>query len=703
MDKVWHPQQSCDYLDNPRPLHGTLFLVPKKEDKRDEKSQFPKSCNYDVWTGTDDTSYQVKIMEESSRQQVLSNPMHNCFSSVEEEQYHAKVSRSQSFSENGIKMDHLVTPDPRRLSFASNESGMSSNSSEIWSYDLPEKKKNFSQMFQTTEPSQRDSIWGDSDFHFSSDKCHSIKENSGYDSDYFSQLTNSIRDSSNFLRRSSGFSSDSDRTSRRTSSNLERRYSRFSVDTRRDSELSGCSDRRSSGFVSDFDRRDSSSSNSSIGHFGSFSEHQPIAPQLPAPVIHAGMEHVPQWLKSLRLHKYTDLIMSMTYAEMTALTEEKLEHLNVTKGARRKIIASIQKLEERPSTLAAIDTELEIEDCDIKKVLVELESVIKSPIKIEEEENPRSRHDSAIDSGTEVSEDEEQDVGGEVQCSGRKLVDLILKTLRKACSLILLSQHTDTKNVALLTTLLDLCLSRDCYLPRQKQLLLSWKQKLYSIWGPLPSPHQNMSPKEKTFQFKSPHISPCSYGHHPSLQSGWAGWSQQHHTEDNKERLTVPSSVDTFQQRKDHPFLMPRNSAPNIGSSNLFSSPLSYKKRYSFQDGALSPRVSLHHRNSLPTLEPSLPATVMQNDQQHPRVSKHDSEWRSSLNTLGLRFSDFQCGSDTVSEVVDISDDQASSNVTTKEQTPTTILVTQVDSPSDSELNTRLESLCLAVTEQALE
>ena len=148
------------------------------------------------------------------------------------------------------------------------------------------------------------------------------------------------------------------------------------------------------------------------------------------------------------------------------------------------------------------------------------------------------------------------------------------------------SMFTNIYNlVALFTALLDLCLSRECYLPRQKQLLLSWKQKLYSIWGPLPSPHQNVSPKEKAFNLKSPHISPCSYGPHAGLQPGWAGWNQQHNAEDNKERLTVPSPGDTFHQRKDHPFLMPRNSAPNIGSSLMFSSPLSYKKRYSFQDG----------------------------------------------------------------------------------------------------------------------
>jgi len=52
--------------------------------------QFKKNSNYDIWTGTDDTSYQVKIMEDSFGQQVLSNPMYNCYSSLEEEQYHAK-------------------------------------------------------------------------------------------------------------------------------------------------------------------------------------------------------------------------------------------------------------------------------------------------------------------------------------------------------------------------------------------------------------------------------------------------------------------------------------------------------------------------------------------------------------------------------------------------------------------------------------
>ena len=56
------------------------------------------------------------------------------------------------------------------------------------------------------------------------------------------------------------------------------------------------------------------------------------------------MELVPGWLKLLRLHKYTDLIMSFTYEAMLHLTEEQLEVKGVTKGARRKIINNIQVL-----------------------------------------------------------------------------------------------------------------------------------------------------------------------------------------------------------------------------------------------------------------------------------------------------------------------------------------------------------------------
>ena len=53
-----------------------------------------------------------------------------------------------------------------------------------------------------------------------------------------------------------------------------------------------------------------------------------------------GMEYVPIWLKHLRLHKYTDFIMGLSYQELMQITEEKLINLNVTKGDRLKILAN---------------------------------------------------------------------------------------------------------------------------------------------------------------------------------------------------------------------------------------------------------------------------------------------------------------------------------------------------------------------------
>ncbi|XP_048339073.1 protein Smaug homolog 1-like [Sphaerodactylus townsendi] len=45
----------------------------------------------------------------------------------------------------------------------------------------------------------------------------------------------------------------------------------------------------------------------------------------------------------------------MTYDEMMALTECQLEAQNVTKGARHKIVISIQKLKERQSLLKSLE------------------------------------------------------------------------------------------------------------------------------------------------------------------------------------------------------------------------------------------------------------------------------------------------------------------------------------------------------------
>ncbi|XP_075692413.1 protein Smaug homolog 2 isoform X2 [Rhinoderma darwinii] len=89
---------------------------------------------------------------------------------------------------------------------------------------------------------------------------------------------------------------------------------------------------------------------------------------------------VPTWLKSLRLHKYASLFSQMSYEEMMRLTEQHLESQNVTKGARHKIALSIQKLRERPSVLRSLEKDI-LEGGNVRNALQELQQIIITPIK----------------------------------------------------------------------------------------------------------------------------------------------------------------------------------------------------------------------------------------------------------------------------------------------------------------------------------
>ncbi|XP_066486060.1 protein Smaug homolog 1 isoform X3 [Tiliqua scincoides] len=94
----------------------------------------------------------------------------------------------------------------------------------------------------------------------------------------------------------------------------------------------------------------------------------------------SGMKDVPTWLKSLRLHKYAALFSQMTYDEMMALTECQLEAQNVTKGARHKIVISIQKLKERQNLLKSLERDI-LEGGNLRVPLQELHQMILTPIK----------------------------------------------------------------------------------------------------------------------------------------------------------------------------------------------------------------------------------------------------------------------------------------------------------------------------------
>lgn len=93
------------------------------------------------------------------------------------------------------------------------------------------------------------------------------------------------------------------------------------------------------------------------------------------------MANIAVWLKSLRLHKYFWLFANVTYDQMMEMTEEHLESLGVTKGARHKLILCIQKLSDRVTLLKQLNKELGDGTRPLKVVLDELTNIVMTPMK----------------------------------------------------------------------------------------------------------------------------------------------------------------------------------------------------------------------------------------------------------------------------------------------------------------------------------
>jgi hypothetical protein len=345
----------------------------------------------------------------------------------------------------------------RRLSNSSDGSGVSSTSSlsELWGPDQQERRISGHEPLAVL-PEDQDNYAADLSRRTSNNSDYSF---SGYSKDYSeNQLGDHESSNSNFFlfpkyfdRRSSGVSSEYERNQSRLSLASDRQSSYLSADYNRcNSSLSAYSDRRSSGYTSDFsDRRVSLEDRSSVSP--SFLKSPSInskdlyidgrrevkkprmsidesKDQVEAETIKPGMRNVPDWLKSLRLHKYTNLIMRMDYEDMLELTEDKLEKMKVTKGAARKITNSIQKLKERSQLLQAINENVENGATDLKKILTDLEFILRSPTKIEDRDNKNT--------ALEI----------EITNDGNALITQIMVTMRVVCSNLLLSTTTEQKN-----------------------------------------------------------------------------------------------------------------------------------------------------------------------------------------------------------------------------------------------------------------
>ncbi|XP_058838619.1 protein Smaug [Topomyia yanbarensis] len=101
--------------------------------------------------------------------------------------------------------------------------------------------------------------------------------------------------------------------------------------------------------------RSSLTSSGSETRLDDFKQHQ-MAKMYGQPNV--GMSGIAHWLKSLRLHKYVWLFSNLTYEQMLDMNEEYLASLGVTKGARHKLVLCIQKLKERYGVLVQMEKDL---------------------------------------------------------------------------------------------------------------------------------------------------------------------------------------------------------------------------------------------------------------------------------------------------------------------------------------------------------
>ncbi|XP_034536912.1 protein Smaug homolog 1 isoform X2 [Notolabrus celidotus] len=208
----------------------------------------------------------------------------------------------------------------------------------------------------------------------------------------------------------------------------------------------------------------------------------------------SGMRDVPAWLKSLRLHKYAALFSTMTYDEMMSLTEEQLEAQKVTKGARHKIVISIQKLKERQNLLRSLEKDV-LEGSNLRAPLQELHQMIMTPIKAfsggDEASMQRpllSAEGKSAAPGSHLSSSSSG--GGEAE-SGSSVIaegDLpgqFTRVMGKVCTQLLVSR-SDEDNISSYLQLIDKCLIHESFTETQKKRLLSWKQQVQRLFRSIP-------------------------------------------------------------------------------------------------------------------------------------------------------------------------------------------------------------------------
>lgn len=129
---------------------------------------------------------------------------------------------------------------------------------------------------------------------------------------------------------------------------------------------------------------------------------------------------------------------------MLNLTEESLQAIGITKGARHKLLLSIAKLKERGSTLIELETEV-INGGDLLNALKKLKGILQSPLQV---------------------------------TAGEDLPMLFVKVMGKVCTQLLMLRHPSDEALVLFTTLCERAETLEAFTGDQKRRLNLWRSQL---------------------------------------------------------------------------------------------------------------------------------------------------------------------------------------------------------------------------------
>ncbi|XP_060532112.1 protein Smaug homolog 2 [Cylas formicarius] len=156
------------------------------------------------------------------------------------------------------------------------------------------------------------------------------------------------------------------------------------------------------------------------------------------------MKSILSWLKSLRLHKYSWIFHNLTTHQMLNLSEDYLIEVGVTKGARQKLLLSLQRLTERSAVLAELEVDIR-NGGDIYDTLKKLKVILQSPLQLS---------------------------------LGEDLPSQFVRVMGKVCSQLLMLRQPSDESLVLFNTLCEKADNVDSFTTEQRRKLNMWKEQL---------------------------------------------------------------------------------------------------------------------------------------------------------------------------------------------------------------------------------